>query len=224
MSFVNAATAVLALASQASAAPAKREEAGLSKVAQLLLAETSIERYEILSDDKDFMFDFTKSDTPIPTRKSFPALTGVGTSLVVGQMPGCSMAFVHLHPRAHELFAVVEGRVVSEMIPEVAIRDKDGNQRVVRTELGPSQMTIFPQGSFHTTVNPDCGNATMAVAFTSEDAGTGVVAGGALAFSDDVVSRSFGGSIAGEDIDRVRDAIPKGMEILIDECLAKCKN
>lgn len=51
----------------------------------------SIERYEILSDDKDFMFDFTKSDTPIPTRKSFPALTGVGTSLVVGQMPGTSI-------------------------------------------------------------------------------------------------------------------------------------
>ena len=134
----------------------------------------------------------------------------------------CSMAFLHVHPRAHELFSVTSGRVVTEMVPEAGIVDADGKPRVIRSDLGPNMATLFPQGSFHLAINPECNNATIAVVFTSEDPGTGLVPSQTFTFSDDVISNQFGGSIAGEDIDKVRDAIPQGMQVMIDGCLASC--
>lgn len=62
------------------------------------------------------------------------------------------MAFLHLHPRASELFAVTSGRVVTEMVPEAGVVTADGKQRVIRTDLSAGMLTIFPQGSFHTQV------------------------------------------------------------------------
>jgi hypothetical protein len=59
-------------------------------------------------------------------------------------------------------------------------------------------------------------------AFTSEDPGAALVAEQTFSLGDDIISRTFGGSIAGEDIEKVRDAIPKGIAIKVDECLKKC--
>lgn len=132
------------------------------------------------------------------------------------------MSFVHLHPRASELFAVTAGSVVTEMVPEAGVVNDDGSQRVIRTELGSGMMTVFPAGSFHTQVNPGCENATIAAAFTSEDPGAALVAEKTFSLGDDIISRTFGESIAGEDIDKVRDAIPQGIAIKVDECLKKC--
>lgn len=132
------------------------------------------------------------------------------------------MTFLHLHPRATELFAINSGRILSEMVPETGATDDEGNQRVIRTELGPGMLTIYPAGSFHTQVNPDCVPANFTAAFTSDEFAVGVVAGQTYSFSDDIIARTFGKSVAGEDIDTVRDAIPKDMAIKVDECLAKC--
>lgn len=132
------------------------------------------------------------------------------------------MSFLHLHPRASELFAVTAGHVLTEMVPEAGVFDADGNQRVIRTELGPGMMTVFPGGSFHTQLNVECEPATIAASFTSEDPGTGVVVGQTFALGDDVIANSFGQVISGEDIDAVRHAIPKGLDIKIEQCLDKC--
>lgn len=40
--------------------------------------------------------------------------------------------------------------------------------------------------------------------------------------SDDVIAAAFGQSIAGEDIDRVRGAIPASIALGVEECLTKC--
>jgi hypothetical protein len=58
--------------------------------------------------------------------------------------------------------------------------------------------------------------------FASEDFGTGQIADETVALSDDVIAATFGQSIAGEDIDRVRDAIPQSIALGVEECLNKC--
>lgn len=132
------------------------------------------------------------------------------------------MAYLHLHPRATELFVVNSGRVLTQMVPEAGVLDSKGKQRVIHTELGPGMMTIFPAGSFHVQVNPDCGPVNFTAAFSSEDFGIGLVAEQLFSLSDDVIAATFGQSIAGEDIDKVRDAIPAEAVIKVDECLSKC--
>lgn len=132
------------------------------------------------------------------------------------------MAYLHLHPRASELFVINSGRVISQMVPEAGVLDTEGKQRVIHAELGPGMMTIFPAGSFHIQVNPDCEPANFTAALTSEDFGIGLVASQTFSFSDDVIAGTFGQSVAGEDIDKVRNAIPGDVVIRVEECLAKC--
>ncbi|KAL4883589.1 RmlC-like cupin domain-containing protein [Aspergillus karnatakaensis] len=218
------AAAILALALQATAAPqhiTQRDNSDLSLTAQLRLADTATERYALLPDDKDFVFDFYNTDNPIATTANFPPLVGTGISFNVGQLPACSMSFVHLHPRATELFNLVSGHVLSEMIPE-SVFDTEGNQRVIKTELNPGQLTIFPAGSFHTQINPDCEPANFTAAFTSDEFSVSMVARQVFSFTDDVISATFGQTIAGEDIEKVRDAIPTTLAIKVEECLSKC--
>lgn len=108
------------------------------------------------------------------------------------------------------------------MVPENGVLNADGSCRVIRTELTANMMTPFYQGSVHTQFNPDCEPATFVAAFASEDFGTGQIADETFALSDDVIAATFGQSIAGEDIDKVRQAIPKSIALGVDECLKKC--
>ncbi|KAE8381331.1 RmlC-like cupin domain-containing protein [Aspergillus bertholletiae] len=217
-------TVMLAVALPASAAPqpiSQRSSSELSLTAQLRLADTAVERYKLLPKDEDFVFNFTASDV-IASSQSFPALVGVGAAFSMGQLPGCSMSFLHLHPRATELFALTSGHLVSEMVPEAGVLDSEGKQRTIRVELDPGMMTIYPAGSFHTQVNPDCEPASFSAAFTSDEFAVGLVAAETFSLSDDVIAATFGQAIAGEDIEKVRNAIPKSMAIKVEECLAKC--
>ncbi|KAB8251391.1 RmlC-like cupin domain-containing protein [Aspergillus flavus] len=216
---------MIALAIPASAAPqpvSKRSTSELSLTAQLRLADTAIERYQLLSKDEDFVFNFTASEVPVATSQSFPALVGTGASFSIGELPACSMSFLHLHPRATELFALTSGRVLSEMVPEAGVLDSEGKQRVIRVELGPGMVTIYPAGSFHTQVNPDCEPANFAATFNSDEFAVGLVAAETFSLTDDVIAATFGQSIAGEDIETVRNAIPTTMAIKVEECLRKC--
>ncbi|KAJ3546368.1 hypothetical protein NM208_g2036 [Fusarium decemcellulare] len=215
----------MAWSSFATAAPQpveKRATPELSLTAQLRLADTAVDRFKLLPDDKDFVFDFTKAEAGLANAKSFPALVGTGASLILAPLEPCSMVLVHLHPRAAEVQAVISGHIYTEMVPEAGVVDAEGNQRVIRNELGPNMMTIFYQGSFHTQVNMDCEPATLATFFASEDMGAGLVANQIFALKNDTISRTFGETIAGEDIERVRDALPKGAVAKVDQCLAKC--
>ncbi|KAJ5082709.1 hypothetical protein N7532_011752 [Penicillium argentinense] len=213
----------LALPATAAARPSpERATPKLSLTAQLRLADTAVDRYKLLPNDEDFIYDFNKSASPFANAQTFPALVGSGTSLSVSALPGCGMSFLHLHPRATELFALTSGRVHTEMVPEGSVLDSEGKQRVIKTDLTPGMMTIFPAGSFHTQVNPDCEPAAFAAALTSEDFGFSFVANQTYALSDDVIAATFGKSVAGEDIDTVRNSIPGGLLIMVEECLSKC--
>ncbi|KAI9933178.1 hypothetical protein MW887_007649 [Aspergillus wentii] len=218
-------TVLLAFALPAMAAPQpiSKRSTELSLTAQLRLADTAVDRYKLLPNDTDFVFDFNNAtDLPVANSQTFPALVGTGASFSISQLPACSMTFLHLHPRATELFALTSGHIISEMVPEANVLNAQGSQRVIHADLHPGMVTIYPAGSFHTQVNPDCEAANFTASFTSEEFAVGLVAEETFSLSDGVLARTFGGSFAGQDIEKVRGAIPSSMLIRVEECLSKC--
>ncbi|KAL2175522.1 RmlC-like cupin domain-containing protein [Thermothelomyces heterothallicus CBS 202.75] len=132
------------------------------------------------------------------------------------------MASIHIHPRSAEVFAVLSGRVVTEMIPEAGVLGADGRPRTVRTELAANQTTVFPQGSFHAQYNPDCAPALAVAAFGSDDPGAALVVPQAFEQTDDFLVNSFGGAISAGDLARFRAAIPQGAIFDVEACRKKC--
>ncbi|KAF5025418.1 hypothetical protein F66182_2520 [Fusarium sp. NRRL 66182] len=193
-----------------------------SLTTRLRLADSVVDRYGLLPEDKDFVYDFNSSETGFADSKSFPALVGTGLSFASAPLPGCHMVMVHLHPRSAELFAVVSGRIYTEGTAEAGVVDSQGKPRVIKTELSAGQATVFYQGTMHYQINPDCEPAQAVAAFSSEDAGTSAAAASLLSLGDEAVSRAFGQSIAGEDVDKIRHSIPATAAVKVDECLAKC--
>lgn len=234
MHFTSAiAAAVLAFTSGAVAAPhAARTDAppALSLTAQLTLADTAVDRFALLPKNEDFVFDFSKpqanpgagGELLAANRKTFPALVGTGSGMAVGRLRGCGMNTLHVHPRATELQIVVKGQIVTEMVPENGVNNPDGSPRVITNTLKEFNMTPFYQGSVHTQFNPDCGDAIFVASFNAEDFGTGQIANETFALTDDVIAATFGQTIAGADIDKVRHAIPKNIALGVDQCLKKC--
>lgn len=52
---------------------------------------SAAERYSILSDDKDFVFDLGQNNfQSIANRQTFPAMVGTGTSIAAATFPGAS--------------------------------------------------------------------------------------------------------------------------------------
>ncbi|ENH63361.1 Spherulin-1B [Fusarium oxysporum f. sp. cubense race 1] len=178
-------SAVLAFTSFAEAAPRNTRRTDSSKplslTAQLRLADTAADRFALLPEDDDFVFDFNKKqDNPgkggeliAANRANFPALVGTGAGMAFGR-------------------------------------------------IDPNMMTPFYQGSIHTQFNPDCEPATFIATFATEDFGTGQIADELVSLSDDVIAATFGQSIAGEDIDKVRQAVPKSIALGVDKCLETC--
>ncbi|PYH85832.1 putative spherulin [Aspergillus uvarum CBS 121591] len=203
-----------------------RATSDLPLTAQLKLANTATERYALLPNDSDFLYDFaasTNNETalPIASSQNWPALVGVGLSFSISQLPACTMSFLHLHPRATELFAVTSGRIQSYMVPETGVTDAQGNQRVVSTELTAGMVTIYPAWSFHTQVNPDCEAANFSAAFNSEEFAVGLVSARLFALPDEVVSRALGG-VGVDEVQRIRGLVPDEAALVVEECVKKC--
>ncbi|KAJ4322075.1 hypothetical protein N0V84_005013 [Fusarium piperis] len=71
--------------------------AGLSLSQQLMLADAAADRFDLLPDDAQFVFDFNKAldeaggdgdggDLAVANRKTFPALIGTGGGMAVGRV------------------------------------------------------------------------------------------------------------------------------------------
>lgn len=134
----------------------------------------------------------------------------------------CGLNTFHTHPRSAELQLVVEGRLITEMMPENGIVNSEGRPRVIKNEIGAYQMTPFYQGSIHTQFNPDCSDAVFVAAFSSEDPGAGQVVEQTIAFTDNLIAAAFGQSISGENIEAVRNAIPTSIARGVESCLERC--
>lgn len=202
----------------------------LSLTQRLFLADSAADRFPLLPDNKQFVFDFNQpqknpgkgGELIAANRKTFPALVGTGASMAVGRVKPCGMNTLHVHPRGAELQLVVQGRLVTEMVPENGVLDANGKRRVISNTIEKFQMTPFYQGSVHTQFNPDCTDTVFIAAFPSEDFGTGQIADETFAFSNDILAATFGQSIDGAEIDRIRAAIPASIALGVEECLKRC--
>jgi oxalate decarboxylase/phosphoglucose isomerase-like protein (cupin superfamily) len=219
---------------RAEAAPAA---SSLSLTQQLFLADTAVDRFTLLPNNDQFLFDFGNpalkgkggkgGDLAVANRKTFPALVGTGSGMAVGFLGPCGFNTPHVHPRATELQIVTSGRLVVEMLPEngVFVDPKVGaasGRRVITNTVSTNQMTPFYQGSIHTQFNPDCTPVTFVASFNSEDFGAGQVADELFAMTPDVVQAAFGQAINGADVDKFRAAIPATIALGVEQCLKTC--
>jgi hypothetical protein len=234
------------LASTALAAPTSTSEkradtssapapSSLSLTQQLFLADTAVDRFALLPDDKSFVFDFgnpalkgkggLQGDIIAANRKTFPPLVSTGSGMAVGFLNGCAFNTPHVHPRSVELQLVTSGRLMVEMLPENGVfiaNDKTKGRRVITNEIKTNQMTPFYLGSVHTQFNPDCTPATFVAAFNNEDFGTGQIADELVAFSTDVVQAAFGQAVDGMNVDTFRSMIPVSVAKGVEDCLQRC--
>ncbi|KAK4188455.1 RmlC-like cupin domain-containing protein [Podospora australis] len=156
----------------------------------------------------------------------FPLLQSRNTD--IRDDTACGMAALHIHPRATEIFLVVKGRVLTETVLETGVTAQDSDPtnplkpRLIKNELTENQATVFPQGSFHTQMNPECTPGYAIAAFSSEDPGAALAAPQTFALTDDFVIANFGGAVDEAEIQRIRDGIPKGALAEVEACKKRC--
>ncbi|KAI1849321.1 hypothetical protein JX265_012118 [Neoarthrinium moseri] len=209
--------------------------AGLSKTQRIFLSDTRVDALNnVLTSNEDFKFNFeeekqknggpSKGGKVVPAnRKTFPALTNTGIGGAVAFLGPCGFNTPHVHPRATEFAMVVEGTIVSSMIPENNVVDKDDKPREILNKLSKFESTVFYAGSVHSQFNPNCEPATFFAAFNSEDAGTGQIAQELFAASNaDATAAVFGNMIDGADIDKLKNSISKNVALGVEQCLQKC--
>jgi len=207
-----------------------------SLTSQLFTADTAADRFTLLPGNSNFVFNFgdpakkgmggAGGDLIAANRKAFPALVGSGSGMAVGFLGPCGFNTPHVHPRATELQIVTEGKIITEMLPENGVFNTPGDaksgRRVIHTELGVDQMTVFYQGSVHTQFNPDCKPAKFVAAFNSEDFGAGQVAEELFAFESDIVQAAFGEAIDGAQVEKFKGKIPPTIAFGVEQCLKTC--
>ncbi|KZZ95556.1 spherulin-1A [Moelleriella libera RCEF 2490] len=200
-------------------------------ISKLLTAPTQSERFKLLNQPGDFIFDFNNRTAPegsavrgkggvavAATAKTFPALIGNGAAMIVGFLGPCGMNTPHVHNRGTELAFVAEGRLVINFVGENGVTP-------VANTVTRFQMAIFPQGSIHTQFNPDCTNAMFVAGFNNADPGTTTIAQNFFQLRPDIVNATLGlgpKTLDGADIETFRKAIPANIALGIDACLAKC--
>lgn len=122
---------------------------------------------------KEFVFDLYKSVPKVVGRAGtgrplsvaeLPPLEDLGVSSILFRIEPCGINLPHVHPRATELFHVLEGSFQTAFIEE-------NNGRVLLNNLTKGQVTVFPQGLIHFEQNLGCEEAVFLSAFSHEDPG-----------------------------------------------------
>ncbi|PSN64485.1 RmlC-like cupin, partial [Corynespora cassiicola Philippines] len=209
----------------------------------LFTAPTAVKRFQRLLTDagslisgdalkQRVVFDFNGAQpakgalggaTKAANIETFPILTGLGLSTTVGFLDACGMNTPHVHPRATEFLTLTSGTLDFGYVLENGLVDA-GNNAEVANRLQQFQGTVFPMGSIHYQVNPNCEPATFVASLNSEDPGTSQVAQGFFGLNAGVVDATLGfpGQINGKNFEEFRGVIPANIARGIDECLVKC--
>ncbi|KAK9234320.1 putative spherulin [Lipomyces kononenkoae] len=222
----SAAMTLLSLSASVLAAPQLRARQAaptqLSLTAQLTLAGSAADRYNILSQDSDFVYDWNEAGaSPFANRKTFPALVGAGVAVAYAEMPACSFSAIHIHPRANEIVTIVDGRITDYMIPELGAVNANGSTRVVVNEVSSGMAVLNPQGALHTLYNYECETGKGVAAFSSDDEGITVIAPSLFAAPDDIISEQLGAGVSNDQIDTLRMVI-RANSLRVQECQKKC--
>ncbi|KAL9618781.1 MAG: hypothetical protein Q9160_006575 [Pyrenula sp. 1 TL-2023] len=195
-----------------------------SLVSKLRMANTALDRLNLLPRDSDWLFDFTQQDkytfTPggvvNANAATFPATVGHGMTMAMLNLGACSMLPPHFHPRASNYVVAVAGKTQTYMIME-------NGARTVTETLTPGKMTIFPAASVHTMQNVGCENAQLVSALNFDDAGTHNIANALFGLPSEIVGPVVG---MGVNETAVQASVPKvgtGSNPGSAECLKRCR-
>lgn len=145
----------------------------------------------------NFTFTFFPKDQPkgkaTPTFASFdtglPGLTGLGLTAVLFQFGPYSQINPHTHPRATELFYVIDGCVDVGFV--------DTNNDLFEITLQAGQLFVFPKGLLHFQANNQNYKATGYSVLSSENPGVLMIANALFTASgtglpDNVLEVAFG--------------------------------
>ncbi|KAJ6554820.1 RmlC-like cupin domain-containing protein [Mycena capillaripes] len=154
----------------------------------------------------------------LATVDNFPILTELGISGAVSLVEPCGLNIPHLHPRANEMFTVVEGILDTGLVQE------NGFNSVIETQLGQYQATVFPMGSIHYQQNPTCSPAVFVASLSSEDPGRSDIATSYWMLPSDVVDAALGfpETIGAGNIDAWRAHLPVNLAEGVSSCLQAC--
>ncbi|KAJ7662664.1 RmlC-like cupin domain-containing protein [Mycena polygramma] len=154
----------------------------------------------------------------LATVDNFPILQDLGISAGVSFVEPCGLNIPHLHPRANEMFTVVEGILDTGLVQE------NGFNSVIETQLGKYQATVFPMGSIHYQQNPTCSPAVFVASLNSEDPGRSDIATSYWMLPSSVVNAALGfpETIGASSIDAWRSHLPLNLASGVDSCLKAC--
>ena len=172
--------------------------------------------------NRDFVFDLFKS-TPTATGAggngklvdvtSLKPLQGLGVSSVIFEIEPCAINLPHVHPRATELFHVLQGSFTTAFLEE-------NTGRVIENQLTVGQVTVFPQGLVHFEQNLGCRKAVFLSAFSSEDAGVVTLSTRLFDFNQQSLTSTFNQTDA--VINSLRESVRSNPAVGRGECLARC--
>ncbi|KAJ7821856.1 RmlC-like cupin domain-containing protein [Mycena olivaceomarginata] len=137
----------------------------------------------------------------LATVDTSPILEELGISGAVSLVEPCGLNIPHLHPRANEMFTVIEGILHTGMVQE------NGFNTEIETQLGKYQATVFP----------------MAESYL-EDPGRSDIATSYWMLPSDVVDAALGypETIGSGNIEAWRPHLPVNLASGVDSCLKAC--
>ena len=151
-------------------------------------------------------------------------LLDTGISFSISALGPCGIFFPHVHPRANELFVVIEGEVGFGAMFETAINPADTAKPIgtINGTLSNFQGTLFPQGSIHWQINDSdkCEQATIVAAFGSDDPGVTAVLQ-QVADGDDLKAGMQEANVG--DIEQYYPLLPPDLVAASKKCLTRCK-
>ncbi|KAJ7801766.1 hypothetical protein B0H14DRAFT_3092395 [Mycena olivaceomarginata] len=117
----------------------------------------------------------------------------------------------HLHPRASELFTVIDGILDTGLVQENGFNAE-------------YQATVFPMGSIHYQQNPTCSPAAFVAALNSEDPGRSDIATSYWMLPSDIVDAALGfpETIGSGNIDAWKSHLPVNLAAGVESCLQAC--
>ncbi|KAJ7730952.1 spherulin-1B precursor [Mycena olivaceomarginata] len=154
----------------------------------------------------------------LATVDNFPILEELGLSGAISLVEPCGLNIPHLHPRANEMFTVIDGILDTGFVQE------NGFNTEIQTQLGKYQATVFPMGSIHYQQNPTCSPAVFVASLNSEDPGRSDIATSFWMLPSDVVDAALGfpETIGASTIDAWRAHLPVNLAAGVDSCLKSC--
>ena len=170
----------------------------------------------------DFVFDLAGSKPNVVGKggsgrrasiSEMPSLEGIGISSVLFHIEACGINLPHIHPRATELFYVVEGQFQTGFLEE-----NDG--RLILNNLVQGQTTFFPRGLVHFEQNLGCSEATFLSAFNHEDPGVVTIPNRLFDIPIQALTSSFNST---EDtINALKARLVSNPAYGVGECLKRC--